>query len=88
MATLLAVAVRDEALDAFNRPFFVNSLGFAIRSFEDEVNRDAPDNAMRNHPKDFSLFHVGFYHEDTGRLESLDIPLRLCDAVGVLTAKE
>lgn len=86
MAKLEACCVRDEALQAFNRPFFVNSLGMAIRSFEDEVNRDAPDNAMRNHPKDFSLWHVGSYDEDTAKLIALDVPVRLCDASSVVTS--
>lgn len=84
MAILSAVAVRDEALQAFNRPFFVNTLGMAIRSFEDECNRDAPDNPMVKHPKDFSLWHVGSYDEDTGRMVALDVPVRLCDAISVV----
>ena len=84
MAKLYAVTVRDEAVQAFNRPFFVNALGMAVRSFEDECNRRDDNNAMRNHPKDFSLWHVGFYDEDTARLESLDVPVRLCDASSVV----
>lgn len=86
MTTLIAVAVRDEALQAFNRPFFVNSLGLAIRSFEDECNRDSPDNPMKNHPNDFSLWHIGSYDEESGRLFSLDVPIRLCDASGVISS--
>ena len=85
MAVLFAVCVRDEALNAFNRPFFVNSLGFAVRSFEDEVNRPADDNPMRKHAKDFSLFHVGSFDEDSGRFESLDVPIRLCNAESVVS---
>ena len=85
MAVLFACAVRDEALQAFNRPFFVNALGFAVRSFEDEVNRKGEDNAMSKHPKDFSLWHVGSYDEDTGRLSALDVPVRLCDAGSVVS---
>ncbi|AXH75891.1 MAG: nonstructural protein [Microviridae sp.] len=84
MATYLAVCVRDEALQAFNRPFFVNSVGFAMRSFEDEVNRKSPDNPMSSHAKDFSLWHVGSFDEDTAKLVSLDVPVRLCDALSVL----
>lgn len=86
MAILLAVSVRDEALQAFNRPFFVNSLGFAMRSFEDEVNRQGEDNAMRKHAKDFSLWHVGNFDEETARLVSLDVPIRLCNAESVVSS--
>lgn len=83
MAVLFACSVRDEALQAFNRPIFVNALGLAIRSFEDECRRESPDNAMRNHPKDFSLWHIGSYDEGIGRLTALDVPVRLCDAASV-----
>jgi len=87
MAVLIACCVRDEALQAFNRPFFVNSAGFAMRSFEDEVNRDDPNNAMLHHPKDFSLWQIGTFDEESGRMESLDVPIRLCQAESVLKAR-
>ena len=32
-------AVKDRAVDAFNRPIYVPTIGVAIRSFTDEVNR-------------------------------------------------
>ena len=40
---LIMVAVRDSALDALMRPFFVPTTGFAVRSFQDEVkNSESP----------------------------------------------
>lgn len=66
MATLAVVAVRDRALDAFMRPFFVPSVGMAIRSFQDEVNRADKENAIYNHPEDYDLFHIASFDEDTG----------------------
>lgn len=71
MARLIAVAVRDSAAGAFNRPFFVPAVGMALRSFEDEVRRQAPDNPMNAHPSDFELYQVGFYEEATGELVSI-----------------
>ena len=88
MAILQACAVLDVAVGAYNRPFFVPSLGLAVRSFEDECTRAAPDNAMFNHPKDFSLFHVGSFDEESGRFTNLDNPHRLVDAVSVVKFKE
>lgn len=70
MAKLYAVAIRDSAAGAFNRPFFVPTVGFAIRSFRDECNRQAPDNPMYNHPADFELYQLGYYQEETGVLIS------------------
>lgn len=73
------VAVRDRAVDAYNRPFVAPSRGAAIRSFMDEVNRKAPDNPMCDHPEDFDLYEVGYWDEDKGRVVTSDLhPLMIC----------
>lgn len=84
MDKLIAVAVFDAAVGAFNRPFFVPAIGLAVRSFTDEVNRMEAGNTMCAHPADFTLFRLGTYSELTGRFESLDLPERLCLASDVL----
>lgn len=66
MAKLMVVAVRDSAVQAFNRPFFVPALGMAIRSFTDEVNRKGDDNPMSRHPDDFELWYLGMFDEEAG----------------------
>lgn len=74
---LQIVAIRDQAADAYMRPIFVNHIAQAIRSFSDEVNRNAQDNDMARHPGDFELFHLGTYDDSTGELSSFDRPLQL-----------
>lgn len=88
MAVLQIVAVRDVAVATFSRPFFVQSLGLACRSFEDEVRRGAEDNPMFKHPQDFALFHLGSFDEDSGRFNNLDNPLRLMEAKDAVINKE
>lgn len=88
MAVLQCCAVMDVAVGAYNRPFFVPSLGLAVRSFEDECCRKAVDNPMFNHPQDFALFHLGQFDEESGRFTNLDNPHRLVDAVSVVKFKE
>lgn len=68
------VAVRDRAMDAFMRPFFVPTIGMAVRSFQDEVNRRASDNPMNAHPEDYDLYALGTFDEETGRFEQLEQP--------------
>lgn len=65
------VCVRDAALNGFGRPFFVASLGTAIRSFGDEISRKAEDNAMFQHPEDYDLYHVGAFDDATGDLKGI-----------------
>ena len=40
---LVVVAVRDQAVSSFGRPFYVNSEGQALRSFQDEVHSRMPE---------------------------------------------
>lgn len=68
------VSVHDRAAAAFGRPIFVASLGQAIRSFQDELNRNAPDNQMHHHPDDFDMFHLGTFNEENGTFTNLDEP--------------
>lgn len=70
----IIVAVKDRAADAFGRPFFVATSGLAIRSFMDEVSRDAPDNQLFAHPDDFDLFELGIYDDGDGSLISHEQP--------------
>lgn len=74
---LIAVAVRDRAMNAYMRPFFVPATGAAIRSFGDEINRAADDNPMHNHPDDYDLYELGTFDEETGLLQPTEMPKQL-----------
>jgi hypothetical protein len=77
---LIVCSVRDTAADAFGRPYFVPSVGIAIRSFTDEVNRQADDNPLHNHRKDFALYELGEYDDNTARFTCHDLPKLLINA--------
>lgn len=82
---LTIVSIFDSATQAYSRPVFVQSTGVAIRSFTDEVNRDDPNNEMKRHPADFSLFHLGSFDDSTGVFEGLTpIPALLVQASSVI----
>lgn len=59
-------AVRDLAVGAFLRPFNAPSIGWALRSFTDEVNRKAEDNSMYQHPEDYELHLLAMFEDTTG----------------------
>lgn len=67
-------SVRDRAADAYGRPLFVPSVGVAIRSFSDEVNREAADNQMFHHSIDFDLYQLGTFDDNSGIIECFDVP--------------
>ena len=68
------VSVRDNAAEAFGRPMYLQSLGVAIRSFTDEVNREDKDNQLFNHPDDFDLYELGVFDDFTGKYDIRDNP--------------
>lgn len=65
------VAIKDRALDAYGNPFHVQTVGQAIRSFSDEINRRANDNNMHNHADDFDLYHLATYDNTTGEFTKI-----------------
>lgn len=70
----VVVSIKDRAADAFGRPAFVPSVGVAIRSFSDEINRSDSENQMFAHPDDFDLFELASYDDSTGIVEMLAQP--------------
>lgn len=69
---LVVCAVKDRAVNAYNRPIFVPTVGVAIRSFNDEANRK--DSEMNNHPEDYDLYELGSWDDETGIYEPVDVP--------------
>jgi len=68
------VSVKDSAAEAFGRPMYLQSLGVAIRSFTDEVNREDKDNQLFNHPDDFDLYELGVFDDSLGKYELRENP--------------
>jgi len=66
------IAIKDRALDAFMRPFFVATIGAAVRGFQDEINRD--DSEMKKHPDDYDLYWLGDWDDHTGQFSTLPMP--------------
>lgn len=64
----ICCAVFDSAVQAFGQPFFVAAAGAALRSFSDEVNRAAADNALYAHADDFELHQLCEFDEATGTM--------------------
>lgn len=81
---LVVTAIRDQAVGAFMQPFFSRSRGEAIRSFTDAcADVKSP---FHVHPKDFVLFFLGTWDDQTAGLTSVASPealLTALDAIGM-----
>lgn len=59
-------AIKDHAIEAFNRPFFLPADGSAIRAFQDEINNEQGE--LYKHPEDYELYKIGIYNEQTAEI--------------------
>lgn len=60
--------VHDSKVGAYLQPFFMRSRGEAIRAFITVVNDR--QSQFYSHPEDYTLFEVGTYDDQTGRVEA------------------
>jgi len=72
------LAVYDEKAEAFAAPFFQQSDVLALRAFM-AAARD-PESLLYKFPRDYGLYKLGTYDDNTGRFENLERPLQLMSA--------
>lgn len=65
---LIAYAIYDTKAEFFQRPFFAQTDGLAVRAVVDEGSRRG--SALAAHPSDYVLFAVGEYDDSNGTLSS------------------
>ena len=61
------VAIKDNAIEAFQPINSVRARGEAMRAFQDAIN-DPNNKQLNAHPEDFDLYHVGDFDDQTGTL--------------------
>lgn len=77
MNTIQMYAVKDTKSQLFTMPHFQQSDGVAIRSFSTAC--EDPKTDLNKYPSDFSLYHVGSFHVETGELTPVS-PRQICNA--------
>lgn len=65
---LYAFTVYDSKVAAYLPPFFMRSVGEAVRSFSDTVNHK--ESAFNKHPADYVLFQIGSFDDSKGIYEA------------------
>lgn len=66
----LVFAVYDSKASAYGTPFFMPSVGVAVRMFTDLAND--PKTTVHAHAEDYTLFEIGSYDDGPGILEALE----------------
>lgn len=81
-------ALKDLALDAYQRPFYAQTVNHAKRMFTDLMKDQQSEPAK--HPEDFILYHLGIWDDHTGQTECQNPPVLLMrglDAAGMTEIK-
>lgn len=81
MSKLIVCSVFDSKVQCYAQPFFMRTLGEALRGWI-EVSND-PQTQISRHPLDFSLMHIANYDESSGQFENLAAPSNLGTAASV-----
>ena len=88
---MLICSVYDSKAEAFLRPFMVPTKGVAIRSFSAAVNEERHD--FHRHSGDYTLFVIGTFCEETGKVvgasayENLGVATQFLDNDGARNAE-
>ena len=66
----ITCSIYDQATNAYMRPFMAQTVGQAVREFQNEVLR--PESAMGKHKEDYALFQVGTFDDQNGLVEAIE----------------
>jgi len=77
-------AIRDIAINAFDRPFCVTHLGQAERAFRDACTD--PQSNLAKHPEDYELYQLGTFDDGTGVFE-VGQPVQISTGKAVVHAR-
>lgn len=75
-------AINDHVGGFFGTPFFFINAHLATRALADIVND--LNTEIGRHPRDYSLFFLGTFDNEAGRMNILDIPQQVCTAYSLL----
>ena len=73
-----AFSIYDKIAAVFAIPFFQSNSGVAKRAFE-QLNSDK-NSAIYHHPSDYSLFEVGEYDDQSGKMIPHEVPIHIANA--------
>lgn len=75
-------AVKDTKSQLFNNPFVQKTDGTAIRTFSAAC--EDPKTELNKYPSDFSLYNLGEYDPESGKIIQKDI-IQICNASEFVT---
>lgn len=78
--------VYDSKAQSYLPPFYMQSTGQAMRTFEDECNNK--ESLFNKHPSDFTLFEIGSFDDQTALIEIYEAKTSLATAIECIKQME
>jgi len=78
-------SVFDSKAEIYGMPFFMPNIQMAKRAFADYAN-DATTNVGK-HPEDYTLFELGLFDDNNGRLTAIGTPVSHGLAINAIVPK-
>lgn len=75
---LLTFSIYDEKAKTFSKPFFMPSMGLALRALNDIV--DDPQTSLAKYPQDFKLYNLGSFDDNKGEFIGVPQPVFIAHA--------
>lgn len=72
-------SIYDKKAMLYSTPFFLLQAGQALREL-DQMVQD-PKTTVSKYPDDFALYKIGIFNGKTGKIESLDMPEFIQEAI-------
>lgn len=78
----LIFSIYDSKAETWSQPMFAHNIAVSLRNFAEAAK--SPDCLLSSHPGDFTLFHIGDFNLQTGKLTVLDAAVNLGTALEAL----
>lgn len=78
--------VYDSKIESYQSPFTANHKGYALRDFERVANDKSTQ--IGQYPSDFTLFEIGEYDTQTGKITTHDAKISLGIALEFVKSKQ
>lgn len=85
---MFVFSIFDDKAKAFLPPFYMPTVGMAMRTFSDCVNDPRGEHAFARNAHDYTLFRLGTFDDSSGRFEMSDAMEALANGVQVRTSQD
>lgn len=79
-------SILDKKAGSYSAPHTYHNKGLALRAFEELANDEKT--TVNRYPADFSIWQIGEFDEQIGRLKPLDKPEFVDEAINVIKKKD